>query len=113
MATLCHWPPRAVSPCPPLHLCSAKPPQTGGSLCGNAPAARMYCAPFPGWLSRLQISVPIGRAPSGYASPSLADTGRQKLTSWARSSRRALGKTGTAAPGPGVHLPSCQSEASS
>lgn len=33
-------------------------------LC-DAPAARMYCAPFPGWLSKLQMRVPTGRAPSG------------------------------------------------
>lgn len=38
---------------------------TVGPLPRDTPAARMYCAPFPGWLSRLQISVPTGRAPSG------------------------------------------------
>lgn len=40
----------------------------------GSPAARMYSAPLPGWTSRLLTSVPTGRAPSGYASPSLADT---------------------------------------
>lgn len=39
--------------------------QTAVPSPGDAPAARIYCAPFPGWLSKLQISVPMGRAPSG------------------------------------------------
>lgn len=38
------------------------------------PAARIYSDPFPGCISKLLTSVPTGRAPSGYASPSLADT---------------------------------------
>lgn len=40
------------------------------------PAARMYSDPFPGWSSKLFTSVPTGRAPSGYASPSLAETAK-------------------------------------
>lgn len=43
------------------------------------PAARMYSEPFPGWSSKLFTSVPTGRAPSGYASPSLADTAKSML----------------------------------
>lgn len=34
----------------------------------------MYSDPFPGCISKLFTSVPTGRAPSGYASPSFADT---------------------------------------
>lgn len=36
----------------------------------------MYSEPFPGWSSKLFTSVPTGRAPSGYASPSLAETAK-------------------------------------
>lgn len=43
------------------------------------PAARMYSEPFPGWSSKLFTSVPTGRAPSGYASPSLAETVKSML----------------------------------
>ncbi len=43
------------------------------------PAARMYCAPFPGNSSRLLTSVPTGRAPSGCESPSLARTAMRPI----------------------------------
>lgn len=46
----------------------------------HTPAARIYCAPFPGWSSRLLIRVPTGSAPSGWASPSFASTAIRPIT---------------------------------
>uniref|UniRef100_A0A0E9U1X2 Uncharacterized protein n=1 Tax=Anguilla anguilla TaxID=7936 RepID=A0A0E9U1X2_ANGAN len=53
--------------------CTMAVPFTFLSSTPQVPAARMYWAPFPGYSSRLLTSVPTGRAPRAYESPSLAE----------------------------------------